>query len=80
MARLFLLPQQNYHYSPQKPLWSEQNPADWWNGAVNSIKQALEKANIKGEQVLEMVLTGQMHGLTLLEEKGEVFRPAYFVE
>jgi len=59
-----------------KPLWSEQDPADWWKGAVNSIQQALKKANIKGEQILGIGLTGQMHGLTLLDEKGEVLRPA----
>jgi xylulokinase len=27
-------------YTPH-PLWSEQDPADWWNGAVSSIRQVM---------------------------------------
>ena len=62
-------------FTPQ-PLWSEQDPADWWNGAVNSIKAVLKETGIPGEAVQGVGLTGQMHGLTLLDEKGIVLRPA----
>jgi xylulokinase len=58
------------------PLWSEQDPADWWNGAVSSIRQVLRETNVAGEAVQAVGLTGQMHGLTLLDEKGTVLRPA----
>ena len=27
--------------STPKPLWSEQDPHDWWYGVVSSIRQAL---------------------------------------
>ena len=62
--------------STPKPLWSEQNPVDWWHGAVNSIRQVLAEAGIAGEDVASIGMTGQMHGLTLLDEAGEVLRPA----
>lgn len=62
--------------STPRPLWSEQNPEDWWNGAVTSIRQVLRKCNVTGEQVAALGLTGQMHGLTLLDEQGNVLRPA----
>ena len=58
--------------STPQPLWSEQAPADWWNGAVNSIKQVLKGTGVFGEEVGGIGLTGQMHGLTLLDKNGEV--------
>jgi len=62
--------------STPKPLWSEQDPADWWNGAANSIKTVLQQTGIAGDAVAAIGLTGQMHGLTLLDENSEVLRPA----
>ena len=62
--------------STPKPLWSEQDPHDWWNGIVASIRQALAQANATGDDVTAIGLTGQMHGLTLLDKAGEVLRPA----
>jgi xylulokinase len=62
--------------STPQPLWSEQDPADWWDGAVKSIKQVLQETGVSGENVAGIGLTGQMHGLTLLDENGDVLRPA----
>jgi xylulokinase len=62
--------------STPKPLWSEQDPHDWWDGIVASIRQALEQAEATGEDVKAVGVTGQMHGLTLLDAEGEVLRPA----
>jgi len=59
-----------------RPLWSEQDPRDWWQGIVQSIRQALAQAEISGSDVAAIGLTGQMHGLVLLNEQGEVLRPA----
>ena len=58
------------------PLWSEQNPDDWWKGAVQSIRQVLAQSGISAQDVAAVGLTGQMHGLTLLDENGQVLRPA----
>mgnify|MGYP001500481665 CR=1 FL=1 len=59
-----------------KPLWSEQDPKEWWQAVSTSIRGALEKANLSGEKISAIGLTGQMHGLVLLDEKGNVLRPA----
>ena len=59
-----------------RPLWSEQNPRDWWTGVSNSIRQALKEAEAAGSAVVAVGLTGQMHGLVLLDDQGEVLRPA----
>ena len=64
--------------STPKPLWSEQNPADWWDGIAASIRQALAAANVRGDEVACIGLTGQMHGLVLLDADGDVLRPAIF--
>ncbi len=62
-------------YTPH-PLWSEQDPADWWNGAVSSIRQVLAQTGVDGSQVAAVGMTGQMHGLTLLDPQGQVLRAA----
>jgi len=62
--------------SAPHPLWSEQDPRDWWIGISKSIRQALEQAGVSGSSVTAIGLTGQMHGLVLLDEQGEVLRPA----
>lgn len=60
--------------STPKPLWSEQHPRDWWDAAVNSIRQVLRETD--ANDIAAIGLTGQMHGLVLLDEQGEVLRPA----
>ena len=65
-----------YPLSAPRPLWSEQSPEDWWQGAAASIRQALDAAGISGDQVACVGLSGQMHGLVLLDSAGEVLRPA----
>lgn len=62
--------------STPRPLWSEQDPHEWWDGTVRSIRLALEQAGVGGDAVQAIGLTGQMHGLVLLDDAGEVLRPA----
>ena len=62
--------------STPKPLWSEQNPSDWWEGIKTSIRSVLEDSQLTGADIQAIGLTGQMHGLVLLDESGEVLRPA----
>ena len=62
--------------STPRPLWSEQNPEDWWDGIVKSTRSALKKAGATGGDIAAVGLTGQMHGLVLLDENGAVLRPA----
>ncbi len=62
--------------STPHPLWSEQDPHQWWQASTLSIRQALAEAGVSGEAVCAIGLTGQMHGLVLLDISGNVLRPA----
>src|SRR5579859_1369891 len=62
--------------STPHPLWAEQAPQDWWAGAVASIHQALAQAGVTGAAIGAVGLTGQMHGLVLLDAASQVLRPA----
>lgn len=66
--------QQGLPISRPQPLWSEQNPDDWWH-ATNLVMLALAQ-----QQDLSAVkaigLTGQMHGATLLDKEDKILRPA----
>ena len=62
--------------SNPRPLWSEQDPADWWQAVVASIRESLAEARVTGESISAIGLTGQMHGLVLLDENKRVLRPA----
>jgi xylulokinase len=59
-----------------RPLWSEQDPREWWEAVAASIRSVLEQAGIGGEEVGAVGLTGQMHGLVLLNDAGDILRPA----
>jgi xylulokinase len=59
-----------------RPLWSEQDPREWWQAVSASIRSVLEQARLAGESIAAVGLTGQMHGLVLLDEAGNVLRPA----
>jgi xylulokinase len=61
-------------FTPQ-PLWAEQNPADWWNATIQSIKNVMAKSGTNPKDIAGIGLTGQMHGLVLLDAKGDVLRP-----
>jgi xylulokinase len=62
--------------SRPKPLWSEQNPEDWWNAAIESIRGAIHDADISPTEIEGIGLTGQMHGLVMLDAGGNVLRPS----
>jgi xylulokinase len=62
--------------STPHPRWSEQQPEEWWQGAIASIRRALDQAGAAGDRVAAIGLTGQMHGLIALDAAGAVLRPA----
>jgi xylulokinase len=57
-----------------KPLWSEQNPLDWWAATEQAMDDLSKNHNLS--TVKSMGLSGQMHGATLLDVDGEILRPA----
>src|SRR5271165_3886130 len=54
----------------ERPLWAEQRPENWWDAACAAIR-GLPQVEITG-----IGLSGQMHGLTLLDSDDRVIRPA----
>lgn len=63
-----------YPLSTPKPLWSEQDPHDWWKGLVASVKTVIAK--YPNEPIEGIGIGGQMHGATLLDADDQVVRPA----
>jgi len=54
--------------------WSEQDAGDWWKASANAIRRALASAEVDPGEVEGIGLTGQMHGLVLLDAVGKVLR------
>ncbi len=65
-----------YDFETPEPLWSEQDPALWWTATKAAVSGVLAKANVRGDEVDAVGLTGQMHGLVLLDDTGKVLRPS----
>jgi xylulokinase len=62
--------ERGYGLSSPRPGWSEQDPEDWWR-ATRDVLGALDVPEIAG-----IGLSGQMHGLVVLDAEGRVLRPA----
>ena len=60
-------------YQPKNG-YAEQDPADWYNAAVNTIKGVIAKSGVSKEDIVGVGLSGQMHGLVMLDENNEVIR------
>ena len=65
-----------YAYQTPRPRWSEQDPARWLEATTAAIREVLTTATVAGSEVAAVGLTGQMHGLVLLDAAGTVLRPA----
>jgi len=60
-------------YQPKNG-YAEQDPADWYNAAVNTIKGVIEKSGVSADSIVGVGLSGQMHGLVMLDEDNRVIR------
>lgn len=60
-------------YQPRNG-WAEQNPEDWWKAVVRGITAVLARSGIKPENIQGIGLSGQMHGLVMLDKEGNVLR------
>jgi xylulokinase len=59
-----------------RPLWAEQDPNDWWRASQIAIRSVLKEAGISGGDISGIGLSGQMHGLVLLDSGNHVIRPS----
>ena len=60
----------------ERPLWAEQRPENWWDAAQRAIRGVLDQASATGSDIKGIGLSGQMHGLVLLDAENNVIRPA----
>lgn len=63
-----------YPLSTPKPLWAEQRAEDWWDATCACLQQVLQ--TVPADEVAGVGLSGQMHGLVMLDKAGDVLRPA----
>ncbi len=63
----------SYHV---KPLWSEQDPEDWWQATVKTVRAVVKQAKLKPADVKSIGLSGQMHGSVFLDKQNRVIRRA----
>jgi xylulokinase len=58
-----------YGLSTPQPGWAEQDPDDWWRAAERALATL-------GGRPTAIGLSGQMHGLVVLDDRDRVVRPA----
>lgn len=68
--------QQGYDVLSPHPQWFEQDPAVWWDATITAVRTALHKAEVPAAQVQGIGVTGQMHGLVLVNQRLEPLCPA----
>jgi xylulokinase len=60
-----------YALETPRPGWAEQDPGDWLRAAESALAEVSA-----GREIAGIGLSGQMHGLVVLDETGSVIRPA----
>jgi xylulokinase len=60
----------------ERVLWAEQRPENWWDAARQAVRSVLAAAKISGKDIRGIGLSGQMHGLVILDASQHVIRPA----
>jgi xylulokinase len=68
--------EQHAPFASPHPGWAEQDPWDWWRAAAIAIRKAIHASGESADSISCVGLSGQMHGAVLLDQSGEVIRPA----
>ncbi len=63
--------EEEYGLSTPRPGWAEQDPEDWWRATERALARLDPTRDVAG-----IGLSGQMHGLVLLDDGARVLRPA----
>ena len=64
-------------YYPQ-PLWSEQDPEDWWQAIILSTKRVMEDSGIKADQIIGLAFSTTMTNIVVMDEQRKLLRPCIF--
>lgn len=60
-------------YQPQNG-WAEQNPEDWYGAAIQTLADVVRKSGVDPEDIAALGMSGQMHGLVMLDADGALLR------
>lgn len=66
---------EEYPLSQPQNGWAEQDPEDWWQAVCRTCARVLTDSGIPAKEIRGIGLSGQMHGLVLVDKAGEVLRP-----
>ena len=64
-------------YYPQ-PLWSEQDPEDWWQAIILSTKRVMEASGINADQIIGLAFSSTMTNIVVMDEQRKLLRPCIF--
>ena len=56
--------------------WAEQEPDSWWQYAKQSLQNIMKEGNVKGEDIMAIGISYQMHGLVCIDNNLQPLRPA----
>ena len=56
--------------------WAEQDPQMWWDNAKLSLQKVMNNTGAKGEDILAIGISYQMHGLVCVDKAQKVLRPS----
>lgn len=65
---------EDYELLRPRPGWTEQRPSDWWDASRRALSRVV--AEVGGDRVVGIGLTGQMHGAVTLDAADRPLRPA----
>ncbi len=65
---------QEYPLYQPKNGWAEQDPEDWWNAVATSVRNVIAKSGVSASEIKGIGLSGQMHGLVMLDKNDKVLR------
>lgn len=65
-----------YPLHQPRPGWTEQDPEDWWQATIKTVRAVMEQAKLAPTDVKAIGLSGQMHGSVFLDKQDKVIRPA----
>ncbi|MBE6841733.1 MAG: xylulokinase [Ruminococcus sp.] len=65
---------QEYPLYQEKNGYAEQEPSDWYNASINTIKKIISESGVSADDICGVGISGQMHGLVMLDENNEVIR------
>lgn len=57
--------------------WAEQNPQDWYDAAIETLKKVVSESGVDACDIVSLGISGQMHGLVMLDEDCNVLRPRF---